>query len=161
MLATGGLLVSIAVLTLAAVAPVFRSSNPPRWATRGWIGELVTLVIVCSLAVGIGYLAAGAIEAFTAGIDYLDLGLLGVVLLVAVVIWRQWKSEEWTALRVSAVGLYLFLALPAIWIHSAQGLFNLLVLVWAAALLMAGCQSDPVGSGRFRPSVYIDRGPVV
>ena len=50
MLATGGLLISVALLALAAVAPVFRSSNPPQWTTRGWIGEVVTLAIVCTLA---------------------------------------------------------------------------------------------------------------
>jgi hypothetical protein len=93
MLATGGLLVSIALLTLALVAPVFRSSNPPEWTTRGWTGELVTLVIVCTLALGLGYLGAGAIAAFQAGPDYLDLGLLGVILLVSTVIWRRLSAR--------------------------------------------------------------------
>jgi hypothetical protein len=93
MLATGGLLTAIALLTLAAVAPVFRSSNPPRWATYGWVGELVTLAIVCTLALGLGYLGAGAIEAFQTGPDYLDLGLLAVVLFVSVVIWRRLKAR--------------------------------------------------------------------
>jgi hypothetical protein len=93
MLTTGGLLVSIALLTLAAVAPVFRSSHPPRWTTRGWIGELVTLAIVCTLALGLGYLGAGAIAAFQAGLDYLDLGLLAVILLVSIVIWRRLSAR--------------------------------------------------------------------
>ena len=57
MLAIGGLLVAIALLTLAVLAPVFRRENPPRWTTRGWIGEVVTLAIVCTLA------AASAISA--------------------------------------------------------------------------------------------------
>jgi hypothetical protein len=93
MLATGGLLTAIALLTLAAVAPVFRSSNPPRWTTYGWVGELVTLAIVCTLALGLGYLAAGAIDAFQTGPDYLDLGLLAVVLFVSVVIWRRLNAR--------------------------------------------------------------------
>ena len=93
MLATGGLLMSIALLTLAAVAPVFRSDNPPRWATYGWVGELVTLAIVCTMALGFGYLGAGAIAAFQTGADYLDLGLLGVVLLVSVVLWRRLNAR--------------------------------------------------------------------
>jgi hypothetical protein len=93
MLATGGLLVSAALLTLAAVAPIFRSSDPPRWATRGWVGEVVTLAIVCTLALGLGYLGAGAIEAFQTGPDYLDLGLLAAVVLGAVVIWRGLKAR--------------------------------------------------------------------
>jgi hypothetical protein len=93
MLATGGLLTAIALLTLAAVAPVFRSSNPPRWTTYGWVGELVTLAIVCTLALGLGYLGAGAIEAFQTGPDYLDLGLLAGVLVVSVVIWRRLNAR--------------------------------------------------------------------
>ena len=93
MLALGGLLVSVALLTLAAVAPVFRSSNPPRWTTRGWIGELVTLAIVCTLAMGLGYLGAGAIAAVQTGVDYLDLGLLGVVLVAMVLAWRKLSAR--------------------------------------------------------------------
>jgi hypothetical protein len=93
MLGTGGLLVSVALLTLAAVAPVFRSSNPPEWTTRGWIGELVTLVVVCTLALGLGYLGAGVIAAFQTGPAYLDLSLLAVVVLVSVVIWRGLQAR--------------------------------------------------------------------
>jgi hypothetical protein len=93
MLATGGLLMSIALLTLAAVAPLFRSDNPPRWATYGWVGEVVTLAIVCTMALGLGYLGAGAINAFQTGADYLDLGLLGLVLLVSVVLWRRLNAR--------------------------------------------------------------------
>jgi hypothetical protein len=92
-LATGGLLVCIALLTLAAVAPAFRSDNPPRWTTYGWVGEVVTLAIVSTLAIGVGYVGAGAIDAAQTGVDYLDLGLLAGVLLVAAVIWRQWKAR--------------------------------------------------------------------
>ena len=89
MLATGGLLVSIALLAMAAAAPVFRSSNPPQWTTRGWVGEVVTISIVCTLAIGLGYLGAGVIGAVQTGPDYLDVGLLAVVLFVSVVIWRR------------------------------------------------------------------------
>jgi hypothetical protein len=85
MLATGGILVCVAVLTLAAVAPVFRSSNPPRWTTYDWVGELLTLAIVCTLALGLGYLGAGATEAFRTGPNYDDLGLLALVLFRSVV----------------------------------------------------------------------------
>jgi hypothetical protein len=93
MLATGGLLVCIALLTLAAVAPVFRSSNPPQWTTYRWVGEFVTLAIVCTLALGLGYLGAGATEAFQTGPGYLDLSLLAGVLVVSVVIWRRLKAR--------------------------------------------------------------------
>jgi hypothetical protein len=93
MLVTGGLLVSIALLTLAAVAPVFRGNNPPRWTTRRWIGELVTLTIVCALAVGLTCLGAGAINAAQSGLDLLDLGLFAAVLLVTVVIFRSLKAR--------------------------------------------------------------------
>jgi hypothetical protein len=77
----------------AAVAPIFRSSNPPRWATRGWIGELMTLAIVCMLALGLGYLSAGAFAAAHTGPAYLDLGLLVVVLFVSVMIWRKLSAR--------------------------------------------------------------------
>jgi hypothetical protein len=93
MLATGGLLVCIALLALATVGPVFRSSDPPEWTTRGWVGELVTLAIVCTLALGLGYLGAGVIGAVQTGVDYLDLGLLAAVLLVSVVIWRRLRAR--------------------------------------------------------------------
>jgi hypothetical protein len=93
MLATGGLLIAIALLALGAVAPIFRSSQPPGWTTRGWVGEVVTLVIVCILALGVGYLGAGAIEAFRTGPDYLDVGLLAAVALGAVLIWRSLKAR--------------------------------------------------------------------
>ncbi|MGH6897188.1 MAG: hypothetical protein ACREJ5_11675 [Geminicoccaceae bacterium] len=90
MLAIGGLLTCVALLTLAAVAPVFRSSNPPRWTTYGWVGEAVALAIVGTLALGVG---AGAIDAFQTGLDYADLGLLAGVVLVAVVIWRSLEAR--------------------------------------------------------------------
>ena len=91
MFATGGLLVAIALLALAAIAPLFRSANPPRWTTRGWVGELVTLAIVCTLALGLGYLGAGALAAFQTGPDYVDLGLLAGEALLAIVVWRWLK----------------------------------------------------------------------
>ena len=93
MLATGGLLIAIALLALAVVAPVFRRANPPRWTTRGWTGELVTLTIVCTLAFGLGYLAAGAVAAFETEPDLMDLGLLAGVALVALVIWRKLSAR--------------------------------------------------------------------
>jgi hypothetical protein len=96
MLATGGLLVCAALLMLAAVAPIFRSSDPPRWATRGWVGEVVTLAIVCTLALGLGYLGAGVIETFQVGPDYLDLGLLIAVVLGAILIWRSLRARART-----------------------------------------------------------------
>jgi hypothetical protein len=92
-LATGGLLTCVALLTLAAVAPVFRRSNPPRWTTHGGVAEAITLAIVCTLALGVGYLGAGAITAFQTRPDYLDLGVLAGVALVAVVIWRGLKAR--------------------------------------------------------------------
>jgi hypothetical protein len=99
MLATGGLLVCLALLTLAVVAPLFRSSNPPKWTTRGWVGELVTLAIVCTLALGLGYLGAGGIAIWQTGPDYVDLGLLAVVLFALIVVWRRLKVRA----RPSAV----------------------------------------------------------
>jgi hypothetical protein len=102
-LATGGLLTCVALLTLAAVAPLFRRSDPPRWTTYAGVGEAVTLAIVCTLALGVGYLGAGALDAIRTRPDYLDLGLLAGVALVAVLIWRGLKARAMaTAGRVPA-----------------------------------------------------------
>lgn len=103
MLTTGGLLVCVAILTLAAVAPAFRSSDPPQWTRRGWVGELVTLAIVCTLAIGVGYLGAGLITAVQTGPDFLDVGLLAGVLLVAVMVWRRLNAD--VRARASAVAM--------------------------------------------------------
>lgn len=106
MLAIGGLLISIALLTFAAVAPIFRRSNPPRWTTHGWASELVTLAIVCTLALGVGYLGAGAIGAFQTGPDLYDLGLLAMVLLVSIAIWRRLRARSRPAVLEPGVSAY-------------------------------------------------------
>lgn len=93
MLATGGLLVSIALLTLAVLVPIFNRNDPPRWTTRGWIGEVVTVSIVCAFALGLVYLGAGAIDAFQTGLHYLDLGLLALVLVASIAICRRLKAR--------------------------------------------------------------------
>jgi hypothetical protein len=102
MLATGGLLAAIALLTLAALVPIFQHSDPPRWTTRGWIGELVTVSIVCGLALGLVYLGAGAIEAMQTGPSYLDLGLLAGVLVVSIAAWRRLKAARPKAVEPAA-----------------------------------------------------------
>lgn len=102
MLAPGGLLVAVALLTLAAVAPLFRREDPPRWTTRGWIAEPITLAIVCTLAIGLGYLGVSAVAAAQTGVDYLDLGLLAGVALVAIAVWRWLKARAPRAARVDA-----------------------------------------------------------
>jgi hypothetical protein len=53
---------------------------------------LVALAIVCTLALGLGYLGAGALAAFRRRADHVDLGLLAGVALLAVVIWRGLKA---------------------------------------------------------------------
>jgi hypothetical protein len=87
------LLLCAAVLTLAVIGPLFRSDAPPKWTTYGWVGECVTLAIVCALALGVTALGAGAIAAYQTGLDYLDLGLLAGFMLVAVVARRWWKAR--------------------------------------------------------------------
>jgi hypothetical protein len=87
MLALGGLLISVALLALAASAIVFRSPSPPRWTT--WSGELITLAIVAGFALGLANLIAGASAAFEEGPRLADLGLLAAVLVGALVIWRR------------------------------------------------------------------------
>jgi len=109
MLATGGLLVSIALLTLAVLVPIFNRNDPPRWTTRGWIGEVVTVSIVCAFALGLVYLGAGAIDAFQTGLHYLDLGLLALVLVASIAIWRRLKARlrQKTAESAASMGACL------------------------------------------------------
>jgi hypothetical protein len=95
-LALGGSLTCVALLTLAAVASLFRSSNATRWTSRGCVGEFVALAIVGTLALGVGCLAAGAINVLETRLDHLDLGLLAGVVLVAIVIWRRLKPRAVT-----------------------------------------------------------------
>jgi hypothetical protein len=92
-LAIGGLLVCAAVLTLAAIAPLFRSDPPPKWTTYGWVGEAVTLTIVWALALGIASIGAGVVDAVQTGLDPLDLVLLAAVVVVAFALRRWWKSR--------------------------------------------------------------------
>jgi hypothetical protein len=87
------LLVCAAVLTLAAIGPLFRSDPPPKGTTYGWVGEAVTLTIVCAFALGIASIGAGVAEAVQTGLDYLDLGLLAGVVVVAFALRRWWGSR--------------------------------------------------------------------
>jgi hypothetical protein len=93
MLATGGLLIAVGLLMLALFVPMFRRSDPPQWTTRGWIGELVTVGLVSTLSLGLACFVAGAIDAFRASPDPLDLGLLAVVLIASIAIWRRFKAS--------------------------------------------------------------------
>jgi hypothetical protein len=88
-LTSGGVLLCASVLALAALLPVFRRPNARRSLTEGWLGEVITVTVVCTLALGVGFLGAGTIRAFQGGPDYLDLGLLSLVLLVSLLIWQK------------------------------------------------------------------------
>jgi hypothetical protein len=102
-LTIGALLMSGALLTLAAIAPVFRRSDPPPWTQRRWVGELVTLSIVCTLAIGLGYLGAGVIGTFQTGLHIADAGLVVVIAVAAVLIARWLKARaQATASRTDA-----------------------------------------------------------
>jgi hypothetical protein len=104
-LTIGALVVSGALLTLAAIAPLFRRSNPAPWTQRRWVGELVTLSIVCALAIGLGHLGAGVIDAFQTGLHIVDAGLLVVIAVAAVMIGRWLKARaQATASRADAIG---------------------------------------------------------
>lgn len=89
MLTLGALFVCGAVLAFAALTLVFRRPAPPRWTTWPGVGDLVTVTLVSLLTFGIGYLAAGAIAAYQGGVDPIDLGLLVVVLVGTVAVWRR------------------------------------------------------------------------
>jgi len=113
MLATGGLLLSLALLTLALLAPIFQRSDPPRWTRIGWLGEIVTVAIVCVLALGLVYLGAGAVQAVRTGPHALDLGLLAVVAAAAVLIWRRLKARGPRAPAAPAASLEVAVPAPA------------------------------------------------
>jgi hypothetical protein len=113
MLATGGLLVAIALLTLAVLVPIFQRSDPPRWTTRAWIGELVTVSIVCGLALGLVYLGAGTIDAIQTSLSYLDLGLLAVVLVASIPIWRRLKARPKAVEPAASADVHLSGSRPA------------------------------------------------
>lgn len=89
MLALGGLLVSVALLALAALAVLFRRPNAPRWTTRSWVHEIGIITVVCLLTMGVAYLITGGVDAYQAGVHLVDLGLLAGVLVVACVVWRR------------------------------------------------------------------------
>jgi hypothetical protein len=105
MLATGGLLVAIALLMLAVLVQIFRSSDPPRWTTRGWISEVLAVMMICTLALGAVRLGAGTIEAFRTAPDYLDLGLLALVMLVSIVVWRKLRKGAARPKAVESAGV--------------------------------------------------------
>jgi hypothetical protein len=44
-LAIGGLLICVVLLTVAAVARLVRSSNPPRWTTHDGVGQIISLAL--------------------------------------------------------------------------------------------------------------------
>ena len=89
MLTLGGLLTCVAILALAALAIVFRSPNPPRWTTWSWAEELISVSLVSAFALGLAMFVAGAFRAYQEGLPLVDLGLLAVVLVGAIVIWRR------------------------------------------------------------------------
>ena len=88
MLAIGGLLAGAALLAIVVLAPLFRRPEPPRWTRYQLVGELITVGIVSLLALGIGYMGAGVVAAFGAGIDIVQLGLFAASLVAVVVVWR-------------------------------------------------------------------------
>jgi hypothetical protein len=94
-LAIGGLLICVVLLTVAAVARLVRSSNPPRWTTHDGVGQIISLALACTLPLGLACLGAGLIGAVRTGPDYLDLVLLAVVLLVSIVIWLGLSRRIW------------------------------------------------------------------
>jgi hypothetical protein len=89
MLALGAFLTYGAFVTLAVFALVHRRPDAPRWVTASWAGEVVSIAIVAMLAMGVAELIAGATSAYQDGPDLVDLGLLAVVLLAAILIWRK------------------------------------------------------------------------
>ncbi len=93
MLAIGGLLAGGALLAIVILTSIFRRPAPPRWTTRGLAGELVTVAIVSTLALGIGYVGAGAIQAWQQGVDPVQIGLFAASI-AAVIAARRWLKAR-------------------------------------------------------------------
>jgi hypothetical protein len=89
MLTYGGLSLCASVLALAALLPLFRAPNARPSLTVGWLGEVITIAIVCAFALGVGFLVTGTIHAYQEGPNYVDLGLVAGVLLGSLLIWRK------------------------------------------------------------------------
>ena len=88
MLIMGVVLIATALLTLAALVPVFRAPQPPRWTRSRWVGELVTLTIVGAFTFGLTGLCAGAYRAYQFGPTLLEVGVIALTLGLTVVLWR-------------------------------------------------------------------------
>jgi len=89
MLILGVVLTATALLTLAALVPVFRAPQPPRWTRARWVGELVTLTIVGAFTFGLTGLCAGAYRAYQSGPTLLEVGVIALALGLTVVLWRR------------------------------------------------------------------------
>ena len=89
MLTFGALLISAALLALAAVAVVARGPDAPRWASASWAGELIAIGLVTMFALGLANFVAGFASAYQSGPRAVDLGLLALVLVGAVLIGRR------------------------------------------------------------------------
>ena len=101
MMALGALLTCAALLSIAALAIVFRRPNPPRWTRSSWADELISVGVVALFALGLAIFAQGAVGAARDGVKLVDLGLLAAVLLASVVIWRKFDLRaRWRAIAV-------------------------------------------------------------
>ncbi len=89
MLTFGALLISVALLTLAAVAVIARGPDAPRWASAAWAGELIAIGLVTIFAIGLANFISGFASAYESGPRAVDLGLLALVLVGAVLIGRK------------------------------------------------------------------------
>ena len=88
MLIVGVVLTATALLTLAALVPVFRAPHPPRWTRSRWVGETVTLTIVGAFAFGVAGLCAGGYRAYQFGPTLLEVGVVALTFGLTVVLWR-------------------------------------------------------------------------
>ena len=69
------------------------------------MGELVAITIVFALAFGIACFVAGLIDAFQTGPDWVDLGLLALVLVIASAIWLRLNAARSRTLRSTAAAV--------------------------------------------------------
>ena len=109
MLIMGVVTTAAALLTLAALVPVFRAPQPPRWTRSRWVGELVTLTIVGGFTLGLAGLGAGAYRAWQSGPSLLELGVIALTVGIVVVLWGRlggrWQASVAAPTLVAPAGV--------------------------------------------------------
>lgn len=96
MLTIGALLFASALLAFAAVSRVCDRPVPPRWTRRSGAAELLTMILATIITAGLACLAVplGLVAGYEGRVEPVDLGLVALVLVGTVVLWRRLSVRE-------------------------------------------------------------------